>query len=114
MRHTLLIAVLIGFGFTGCNTPAPTPPKQTYEKPTAQKQKKYQETMIRVASTIKNDRYYKRITLDTPEKKAWFKALTYRLWDRQISRYQFISEGVAKYPTHKYEFEFVVRGFSQN
>ena len=56
---------------------------------------------------IKDDPNYQRIALDTPEKKAWFKDLTYRLWDRQITTNQFMSEGLSKYPDRQYEFNFV-------
>ncbi len=67
--------------------------------------------MRSVASGIKNDTNYQRIALDTPEKKEWFKSLTYRLWDRQITRQQFMAEGLAKYPNRRYEFQFIIRGF---
>jgi hypothetical protein len=68
--------------------------------------------MRKVASKIQYDPKYNRIALDSPEKKVWFRDLTYRLWDRQITKSQFVAEGLEQYPTHKYEFEFVVRGFS--
>lgn len=116
MKLKLFILTVIGLSFTACtspnNVPAPSTSKITYQKPTAAKLEVYQKTMMRVASGIKDDPNYNRIALDTPEKKAWFKDLTYRLWDRQITRHQFISEGLQKYPTHKYEFEFIARGFS--
>ena len=67
--------------------------------------------MRSVASGIKDDPNYKRIELNTPEKKEWFRTLTYKLWDRQITRYEFIAEGLAQHPDHRYEFEFVVKGF---
>ena len=86
--------------------------KMVYEKPTPHKMALYQQTMRKVASGIQNDSNYRRIALDTPEKKAWFKQLTYRLWDRQITRQQFMQEGLAKYPTHQHEFQFVINGFT--
>ncbi len=115
MNHSRLLPLLLALGLTACTPPTPTPtkPHTTYEAPTPQKQQRYQATMIKIASTIKDDKHYRRIALDTPEKKAWFKSLTYRLWDRQITRHQFIAEGLAKYPTHRYEFAFVVKGFSR-
>ena len=86
-------------------------PVRHYEKPTPDKLALYQQTMRSVASGIKDDARYQRIALDTPEKKAWFKRLTYRLWDRQITRYQFMEEGLAKYPSRRYEFQFIIDGF---
>ena len=94
------------------NRPKTTTPTIHYEKPTPRKLELYRETMRKVASGISLDPNYRRITLDTPEKKEWFRELTYRLWDRQITRQQFINEGLAKYPTHRYEFEFVTNGFA--
>lgn len=82
-----------------------------YEEPTEDKMTRYQHTMRMIASGIKNDSQYRRIALDTPEKKEWFRMLTYRLWDRQITRQQFMTEGLAKYPTHKHEFAFIIKGF---
>jgi len=91
---------------------APTP--KQYQQPTPAKTEAYQNTMRSVASGIKNDPNYQRIALDTPEKKAWFKDLTYRLWDRQITYAQFMSEGLSKHPDHKYEFNFVANGFQKH
>jgi len=121
MIKKLTIVTLMGFAFTGCTNPLGSPTPSTskspintnaYKKATPAKQAAYNNTMRKVASGIKNDPNYNRIALDTPEKKSWFRNLTYRLWDRQISKYQFVAEGLKKYPTHKYEFEFVVRGFN--
>ena len=121
MIKKLAIVTIIGFAFTGCSNPlgsltpsATKDPVHTnaYKSASAAKQTAYNNTMRKVASGIKNDPNYNRIALDTPEKKSWFRDLTYRLWDRQISKYQFVAEGLKKYPTHKYEFEFVTRGFN--
>ena len=126
MYKILGLVTLVALTFTGCTSPmasiTPSTNKryantqsiytQTYEKPTPKKLAMYQQTMRNVAAGIKSDTNYQRIALDTPEKKAWFKSLTYRLWDRQITRQQFIAEGLAKYPTHQYEFNFIVNGFS--
>lgn len=115
MKLKLFAVILLALSFSACTSPSlntVSTSKTAYEKPTAAKFDVYQKTMMRVASGIKDDPNYSKIALDTPEKKAWFRELTYRLWDRQITRYQFVSEGLEKYPTHKYEFDFVVKGFS--
>jgi hypothetical protein len=118
--YLLLLASISLLGLSGCTSPSQyltTPATTTktithYESPTPHKLALYQQTMRSVASGIKHDANYQRIALDTPEKKEWFKTLTYRLWDRQITRDQFMSEGLSKYPSHKYEFQFVIDGFS--
>lgn len=119
-KYYLLLAIISLLGLSGC-TPASSELGVTkrhqsasthYEKPTPHKLALYQQTMRSVASGIKHDTKYQRIALDTPEKKEWFKTLTYRLWDRQMTRQQFVAEGLAQYPSHRYEFEFVVNGFA--
>jgi len=69
--------------------------------------------MRKVASGIKDDPNYERIVLDSPEKKEWFQDITYKLWDKQISDEEFMDEGLAKYPTHRYEFQFISNGFNK-
>lgn len=121
----MTISVLTALSFTGCTSSmhmvspaqnqtvqAPTP--KYYQQPSPEKTEAYQNTMRSVASGIQNDPNYQRIALDTPEKKAWFKDLTYRFWDRQITYTQFMAEGLSKYPDRKYEFNFVANGFQKH
>lgn len=128
MRRNLMIAAVIALGFSGCTSSMDhliskpvQPTTQTtstqvhpYEEPSGEKKVAYENTMRKIASGIQDDPNYQRISLNTPEKKAWFKSLTYRLWDRQITRYTFMSEALAKYPTHEYEFDFILKGFTFN
>ena len=134
MRRNFIIALFITLGLSGCTSSidhliepsAPATPTQStqtaqstsvqydYEAPSAEKKAAYEKKMREVAAGIKDDPNYQRLALDTPEKKEWFKSLTYRLWDRQITRQQFIAEGLKRYPNHGYEFNFIVRGFTFN
>ncbi|HEY9190938.1 MAG TPA: hypothetical protein VIM88_08735 [Sulfurovum sp.] len=128
MRRNLIIAAVIALGFSGCTSSMDhlitEPTRQTaqtttiqaqpYEAPSGAKKEAYENTMRKIAAGIQDDPNYQRISLNTPEKKEWFKSLTYRLWDRQITRYTFMSEALAKYPDHKYEFNFILRGFTFN
>jgi len=114
MKIKLLIVLLAGLSFTGCtNSGTSLSPSTTYQKPTPQKEERFHKTMKEVALSTRDNPKYNRMALETPEKKEWFKTLMYRLWDRQITRSQFISEGLAKYPTHQYEFAFIANGFQQ-
>ncbi|NOR54642.1 MAG: hypothetical protein GQ531_00390 [Sulfurovum sp.] len=114
-KTTLILTSIAILGFSGCTSssdllsPSTT---STYVPPTERKNALYSNDMRSVASGIQHDINYNKIELDTPEKKAWFKKLTYRLWDRQITNSQFMSEGLAKYPTHRYEFDFIIKGFA--
>jgi len=129
MNSKLLTASIAALALAGCTnpiapslTPAPTVTPVvkpvvkkvvSYEQASPEKQNRFYEDMIAVAHSTKNDPNYHRMALDTPEKKAWFKNLMYQLWDGQITKSQFIADGVKKYPTHKYEFEFVANGFEK-
>ena len=73
----------------------------------------YKKKMGEIASTIKDDAIYKKISFDTKEKKDWFRELTYRLWDKQITEDEFMNEALDKYPTHRYEFAFIIKGFNK-
>jgi len=126
----LSIAAAAAFILSGCTsssivpslTPtapsvAPTRPPVTkpvpYREASPEKQNRFHEKMIAVATSTKEDPNYHRMALNTAERKAWFKDLMYRLWDRQITKAQFISEGLNKYPTHLHEFEFVANGLTK-
>lgn len=130
-RHIIIAMTFAGLIFSGCTSSVdhliePAEPRQAprpvkaapvindYEEPTPEKQTAYEKKMREVAAGIKDDLNYQRLALDTPEKKEWFKTLTYRLWDRQITRQQFMKEGLSRYPDHGYEFNFIVRGFTFN
>lgn len=77
------------------------------------KESKFHQAMVAVAQSTKQDPNYHKLSLNTPEEKRWFKNLMYRLWDRQITRAQFINEGVARYPEHKYEFFYIANAFQR-
>jgi len=133
MKLRLLAAGIAALAFSGCTntsiipslTPTtPTTPvvapkapvivqKTTYDQASPEKQNRFHEDMIAVATSTKNDPNYHRMALNTPERKAWFKNLMYQLWDGQITKQQFIAEGISKYPNHRYEFEFVANGYAQ-
>jgi hypothetical protein len=113
----LLKTAILASMMTGCAM-VPTPsnhptPTTHYEKPTPQKEAAFRETMIKVALSTQDDAKYRKLALDTPEKKAWFKELMYRLWDRQITRAQFIREGLKKYPDRAYEFNYIANSFQR-
>ena len=114
---TLLITsaiTAIGLSFTACTTTQPVPPKPQVKqvpaapvKSEAQKHQEYKIAMRKVGKDIKRDANYKRLDLSTPELKNWFTDITYKLWDNQISRGEFIAAGLEKFPRHSYEFETI-------
>ena len=118
MKKNLLILSLIALGLNGCtSTTQPkiihTASSRHYQTPTPAKLPLFQKKMIAVAKSTLHDPRYKKMALDTPKKKAWFRTLMYRLWDRQITRDEFIKAGLDKYPSKRYEFTFVANGFQK-
>lgn len=125
--YTNLLFTLIILGFSGCtptlstnpeftsNTTSTDTPNHTskdFQAPSPEKEEKFKRTMHSVGLNIQNDPAYQRIDFAGKEEKKWFRMLTYRLWDRQITRQQFLLEGRAKYPQHIYEFEFIIAQLS--
>jgi len=112
MKKTLLISTAVAaLVFTGCtDSITSAAPKHVYQAPTEAKMAKFHPLMTEVALSTRNDPKYNKMTIK-PEDKEWFKMLMYRYWDRQITRNQFIAEGVSKYPGHEYEFGFIANGF---
>ena len=112
MKKTILIStVLAALTFTGCtDSMTSATPKQVYQAPTPEKSAKFNPILGEVAHSTKTDPNYHKMALKTDEDKKWFTSQAYRLWDRQMTKSQFVSDGVAKYPGHEYEFKFVANG----
>jgi len=66
-----------------------------------------------VGRATQKDPKYKsfRPILTTAETRSWFTNTMYLLWDRQITRSQYIAQGTAKFPEYKYEFTFIAHQF---
>lgn len=123
MKLRILAAGIAALVLSGCTnsvispTPAPAPApvvkRTTYDQASVEKQERFQKDMIAVATSTKDDPNYHRMALDTPQKKAWFRNLMYQLWDGQLTKQQFVAEGLRAYPDHKYEFEFIADGYAK-
>jgi hypothetical protein len=116
MKIKLLIAALAGFTFTACTNNIPSAPSQktvitSYENASAEKAAAYNRDMRTVGLSTRQDPKYQSFGFKTTEEKVWFRDLTYAYWHRDITKSQFISKGLAKYPTHRYEFSFIANGF---
>jgi len=128
-KSTLFTSLVVAtsLSFTACsNTPPPKPqpkpqvkpqPQQVENKPKvtqAQKNSAYKNAMRKVGGIIKQDTNYQKLDLSTPELKDWFTDITYKLWDHQISKDQFIAFGLEKFPQHSYEFNLIANGLMAN
>ena len=111
-QHILLLASAALF--VGCGTSEPSPSPQarvTQIAPAVSKEARFHETMLKIAQSTQTDPNYHRMGLKSDAEKQWFKNLMYRLWNRDITRAQFIREGVKRYPSHKYEFTYIANAF---
>ena len=119
--------VITGLSFTACSgtaKPQPQPKHQVQSKPQhaeqkpqatqAQKNIAYKNAMRKVGSAIKQDMNYQKLDLSTSALKDWFTDITYKLWDHQIDRGQFVAFGLEKFPKHNYEFNLIANGLLAN
>jgi hypothetical protein len=120
MNNKILLTALTAFTFTACTNYVPSlAPSETtpitivnsYENASDEKTAAYDRDMRTVGLSTRQDPKYKSFGFKTTEEKIWFRDLTYAYWHRDITKNQFISKGLAKYPTHRYEFNFVADGF---
>jgi len=118
MKKTTVFLFAFSFLFVGCTNeisslefPSFVEKKQekrmVYVKINPNKEEAFMKDFMEVAHKTKEDQKYQRIGLDTPENKQWFKNLSYMLWNRDINKREYVSEGLKKYPNHRYEFSFV-------
>ena len=101
------------FMMNGCSISTDVSPRTPlYQVSKAEKQVVFDQTLSSIGNSTKHNPNYQKMTLESAEKKKWFKALCYRLWDRQITKDQFVAEGLKVYPDHRYEFEFIAEGMN--
>jgi len=114
MKKRILIALLAGLTFTACTeSTGSLAPQATYQAPSQAKMDAFTPVMTKVALSTREDPKYNKMAIK-PEDKEWFKMLMYRLWDREISKSQFVAEGISRYPGHNYEFSFIANGFQKH
>ena len=111
MNKKVLIALLASLSFTAC-TSTSVPKPQSYVQPSQAKMNQFSPIMKKVALSTRDDSKYKKMDIK-PKDKKWFKMLMYKLWDRQITKVQFVSQGLTRYPKNHYEFSFIANGFQR-
>jgi hypothetical protein len=127
--YTFILTTASLLLFTGCSNPmssaaprivhkdtvhtdaAATLEPQPIQTSVSSKEAKFHSAMIAVAKSTKTDPRYRKLGLQSHEEKIWFKDLMYKLWDRQITRQDFIRQGVQKYPDHRYEFTYIANAY---
>lgn len=100
----LIVALLLMVA--GCASPPP-PSESLLHADDPAVQAAYKAQMEHAVDIVQATPNYKRIPLDTEEEQAWFTALTFLYWDNQITREEFIQEGLSRFPGYKASLELV-------
>ncbi len=127
MKRYIAITLMTALGFSGCtnslsslNNSKPTTTANSYTQShiaydTAPEHKiiAFRKAQRRVGLLTHNNPNYKSFkpVLTSEESKIWFNNQMYLLWDRQITKEQYIAQGVAKLPAYRYEFTFIANNF---
>ena len=69
--------------------------------------KAFEKKLTSVAETLPKEPGYKRIPLDTQTEQEWFTTQAFLLWDKKMSKDQFVTEGEKRFPGYKESFEVV-------
>jgi len=109
----LIIGSISAILFSGCSTSVPdfiptykVQKKMNYIEVNPKHSEAFAKDFNTVALKTKSDPNYTRMGLKQNDKK-WFKTITYMLWNRNLSKQDYINEGLTRYPSHRYEFAFV-------
>ncbi len=127
MKLHISIAIIAALGFSGCTntldslTSSNTSTKSqsyaqgsvAYDNAPDYKIDAFKQEQRRVGLLTKKDANYKSFgsVLTSEESKTWFNNNMFLLWDRQITKQQYIAKGISKLPAYKYEFTFIANNF---
>lgn len=126
MKLRITLVLLTALSFSGCTNAmnslisptANTTDKTskhftTYNNAPEHKLEQFSNAQRRVGLSTRNDPNYKSFApiLTTEADKDWFNNAMYLLWDRQITKGEYIAKGTARYPAYKYEFTFIANNF---
>jgi len=72
--------------------------------------KAFEDKYTIVIKGIQNDSSYKKIPLVDSD-IVWFNTQAFLLWNKKISKDQFVNEGVSRFPKNKESFEYLADRF---
>ncbi len=83
-----------------------TKSKATVEAKNPEVMKAFEAKYTAVLEGIKNDSSYKKVPLVNRDVE-WFNTQNFLLWNKKISKDQFIKEGVSRFPENRESFEYL-------
>ncbi len=104
----MVIAVLF-IALSGCATTQTDSSLADANDP--EKVKAFEAKLKEVVKEVDKNPNYKRIPLDTKEDQEWFLNQAFPYWDNQISKEEFINEGLKRFPEYRDSFEFLAEKF---
>lgn len=123
MKLRISILLLTALSFSGCTNSvnmlsSPQTKKapkvyKNYDTASDYKKESFGKAQRAVGLSTKNDPEYKsfRPILTDEETRKWFSNNMYLLWDRQITKGQYIAQSTSRFPAYKYEFTFIANHF---
>jgi len=104
----MVIKVLL-IALNGCATPHTDTSIAGADDPG--KVKAFEAKLNEVVKEVDKDPNYRRIPLDTKEDQEWFLSKAFPYWDNQISKEEFINEGLKRFPEYRDSFKFLAEKF---
>ncbi len=106
IRFYLIAAIVAILLATGCASPS-SPEEGILHTDNPETLAAYKAQMEYVVSVVDATPNYERIPLDTKEQRSWFAGLTFKYWDEQIAREEFVKTSLARYPDYRASIELV-------
>jgi len=119
-RKLILIAIagaLFLGTLTGCtsmrNMAIESVLKDTKNGQDTNKTAAFETKFTKVLDDIKKKDDYKKIPLETNANTEWFIKQSFMLWDKQLTKEQYISNGAKKFPGYEKTFAYLADEFSK-
>ena len=86
--------------------------KDTKDGKDKEKLTQFEARFEKVLDDIDNKKDYKKLPTDDTEKTKWFIKESFKLWDKQITRDEYIAAGIEKYGGYKETMIYLADEFS--
>jgi hypothetical protein len=87
--------------------------KDTKDGHDSQKVKAFEARFEQVLNDIDKKEDYKKLPTDDTDKTKWLIQESFKLWNKEISKEEYIKAGIEKYSGYKETLEYLANEFSQ-
>ncbi len=122
MKLTKLITITLGTALllaitSGCsslrNLAIEDSIKNTKDANDTQKVKKFEKIFAQVLDDIENKKDYQKLPTGDTDKTRWLIKESFKLWDKQITKDEYITASVEKYNGYKETLSYLADEFSK-